>query len=179
METGWKPDATSTILQSAGGMLARGDFCPESHARQHFPPRHACSRTRPPLSRRVSHAGRSLHTGARLCRVPPMAVEVLYGHPEDTMAVHFNHEAPVARETFVRGQETIVVECLGAEIILEFSGAPAESFRFQDPVDMVFSKNDLEREFQRSGWTLAEYESVRQPAQSSTAAALGPLGRAH
>ena len=94
------------------------------------------------------------------------------------MAVHFNHEAPVGRETYVRGQEAIVMECLGAEMVVEFAGAPAESFRFRDPVDLVFFKNDLERELVRGGWTLMRYESVRPPARSSSALAIGP-GTAH
>ena len=95
------------------------------------------------------------------------------------MAVHFNHEAPVARETFVRGQEAIVMDCLGAELVLEFAGAPAESFRFRDPVDLVFFKNDLECELLRDGWTLMRCESARPPARSSSLLAFGPLGTAH
>jgi hypothetical protein len=112
-------------------------------------------------------------------RIITLATNVLYSHQEDTMAVHFNHEAPVGRETFVRGHEVIVIECLGAELVVEFAGAPAESFRFEDPVELVFLKTDLERELVRDGWTLMRYESVRPSARSSSGSAFGPVGRAH
>jgi hypothetical protein len=71
------------------------------------------------------------------------------------------------------------MDYLGAELVLEFAGAPAERFRFRDPVDLVFFKNDLERELLRGGWTLARCESVRPPARSSSAVASGPAGTAH
>lgn len=82
------------------------------------------------------------------------------------MAVHFNHESPVARSTFARGKESLVVECLGsAEIVLAYGGAPEQRLRFDDPVALVFFQSDLERELVRTGWTLMEFESIRQPAK--------------
>ena len=76
------------------------------------------------------------------------------------MAMYYNHDdILLERSTFVRDRDRIVVDCVGSMAVeITFDGAPPQLMKFPDPVAARFFLNDLECEFARDGWTLAECE---------------------
>ncbi len=91
------------------------------------------------------------------------------------MAIRFDFEpvAPLARSTFTRCGERLVIEGVtSTEILVTFGGAPPQLMQFDDPLDVVFFQNDLESELVRKGWTLAAFESTRIDARRASPPAL-------
>ena len=76
------------------------------------------------------------------------------------MAMYYDHDdILLERSTFVRDRDHIVIDRVGSMAIeITFGGAPSQTIRFSDPVKAWFFLNDLECEFARDGWTLAESE---------------------
>lgn len=76
------------------------------------------------------------------------------------MAVRFDFEAPLARWSFTRGGEQLVLDRVstGAFVIV-FNGAPPQVMKFEDPTEAVFFQCNLETELERSGWILTVFES--------------------
>jgi hypothetical protein len=74
------------------------------------------------------------------------------------MAMYYNHDdILLERSTFVRDRDRIVIDRVATMVIeITFEGAPPQIMRFPDPVKARFFLNDLECEFARDGWTLAE-----------------------
>ena len=76
------------------------------------------------------------------------------------MAMYYDHDDMLLeRSTFVRDRDRIVIDQVGSMVIeITFQGAPPQTIRFSNPVKARFFLNDLECEFARDGWTLAESE---------------------
>jgi hypothetical protein len=74
------------------------------------------------------------------------------------MAMYYNHDdILLERSTFVRDRDRIVVERVTSMAVeITFEGAPAQLMKFPDPIAARFFLNDIECEFARDGWTLAE-----------------------
>lgn len=75
-------------------------------------------------------------------------------------AMYYNHDdILLERSIYVREHESIVVDRLSSMAVeITFSGAAPQVMRFDNPVAARFFLNDLECEFARDGWTLAECE---------------------
>ena len=69
-------------------------------------------------------------------------------------ATYFCYASLVARVTFTRGPEVLVVEYRGSlEIGLTYFGAASQVLRFSDPTTAAFFQADLERELLQAGWS--------------------------
>ena len=76
------------------------------------------------------------------------------------MAVRFDFDAPLARLSFTRGAEQLVLDRVSTgSFIIAFNGAPPQVMKFEDPTEAVFFQCNLETELERSGWILAVFES--------------------
>jgi hypothetical protein len=76
------------------------------------------------------------------------------------MAMYYDHDdVLLERSTFVRERDRIIVDRVATMVVeITFDGAAPQIMRFSDPVSARFFLNDLECEFAREGWTLAECE---------------------
>jgi hypothetical protein len=79
------------------------------------------------------------------------------------MAVRFDFDAPLARWSFTRAGEQLVLDRVSTgSFLIAFSGASPQVMTFEDPTEAVLFQCNLETELERSGWTLSIFES--QPA---------------
>lgn len=85
------------------------------------------------------------------------------------MAMYYEYDdILLERSTFVRDRDRIVIDCVGSMAVeITFQGVPPQTIRFSDPVRARFFLNDLESEFARDGWTLAESELADRASRRS------------
>ena len=75
-------------------------------------------------------------------------------------AIYYDHDdILLERSTFIRDRERIVIDRVGSMAVeITFGGAPPQLMKFDSPVIARLFLNNLECEFARDGWTLAECE---------------------
>jgi hypothetical protein len=91
------------------------------------------------------------------------------------MTAQFNREPPIACYTYAKGDESLVVLCVGlTDILLIHQGKTPECRRFDDPTALVVFQSDLEGELLQTGWTLLAFESHRPRSHRVPVSAASP-----
>jgi hypothetical protein len=81
--------------------------------------------------------------------------------------IWFDYPVLVARITFTKGPEVLVVEYRDSlEIVLKYGGAASQALRFSDPATAAFCQIDLERELLAAGWSV-DISELNSPGSAS------------
>jgi hypothetical protein len=76
------------------------------------------------------------------------------------MGSYPTHGSSLARSTFTRGTESLVLEtCGNTEIVLVYRDTPPQIFRFDDQTAQVLFQSNLEQRLVWTGWTLTTFET--------------------